>query len=75
MQGLDIGPNSIELLKAKLADAQTVIWNGPMGVFEFDAFSKASATMSARCLPPCICSRAVCMEVPFLWQHTGCTAG
>ncbi|MBV8931333.1 MAG: phosphoglycerate kinase, partial [Kutzneria sp.] len=38
-QGLDIGPRTRELFAAKLADAATVFWNGPMGVFEFDAFS------------------------------------
>ncbi|WP_055482192.1 phosphoglycerate kinase [Sphaerimonospora mesophila] len=38
-QGLDIGPRTRELFAAKLADARTVFWNGPMGVFEFDAFS------------------------------------
>ncbi|WP_086865674.1 phosphoglycerate kinase, partial [Amycolatopsis lexingtonensis] len=38
-QGLDIGPRSRELFASKLADAKTVFWNGPMGVFEFDAFS------------------------------------
>ncbi|MCP3802301.1 phosphoglycerate kinase [Allokutzneria sp. A3M-2-11 16] len=38
-QGLDIGPASRELFAAKLADARTVFWNGPMGVFEFEAFS------------------------------------
>ncbi|WP_086845178.1 phosphoglycerate kinase [Amycolatopsis kentuckyensis] len=38
-QGLDIGPRSRELFASKLADAKTVFWNGPMGVFEFEAFS------------------------------------
>jgi len=38
-QGLDIGPRTRELFAAKLADAKTVFWNGPMGVFEFDAFA------------------------------------
>ncbi|WP_290057354.1 phosphoglycerate kinase [Amycolatopsis solani] len=38
-QGLDIGPKSRELFASKLADAKTVFWNGPMGVFEFEAFS------------------------------------
>ncbi|GIH77131.1 phosphoglycerate kinase [Planobispora longispora] len=38
-QGLDIGPRSRELFAGKLADAKTVFWNGPMGVFEFEAFS------------------------------------
>ncbi|NNU26193.1 phosphoglycerate kinase [Isoptericola sediminis] len=37
--GLDIGPASGELFAAKLADARTIAWNGPMGVFEFEAFS------------------------------------
>ncbi|WP_090765536.1 phosphoglycerate kinase [Nonomuraea maritima] len=38
-EGLDIGPRTRELFATKLADARTVFWNGPMGVFEFDAFS------------------------------------
>ncbi|MFI6603097.1 phosphoglycerate kinase [Nonomuraea sp. NPDC050536] len=38
-EGLDIGPGSRELFAAKLADAGTIFWNGPMGVFEFDAFA------------------------------------
>ncbi|WP_336208961.1 phosphoglycerate kinase [Nonomuraea sp. LPB2021202275-12-8] len=38
-EGLDIGPETRELFAAKLADARTVFWNGPMGVFEFEAFS------------------------------------
>ncbi|GAB3879965.1 phosphoglycerate kinase [Kibdelosporangium lantanae] len=38
-EGLDIGPRTRELFAAKLADARTVFWNGPMGVFEFEAFS------------------------------------
>ncbi|GAB3010051.1 phosphoglycerate kinase [Saccharothrix stipae] len=38
-QGLDIGPKTRELFATKLADAKTVFWNGPMGVFEFEAFS------------------------------------
>ncbi len=37
--GLDIGPDSIKLFQDALADVQTVIWNGPMGVFEFDKFA------------------------------------
>jgi phosphoglycerate kinase len=38
-EGLDIGPKTRELFAGKLADAATVFWNGPMGVFEFEAFS------------------------------------
>ena len=37
--GLDIGPKSAELYASKIADAKTIVWNGPMGVFEFDAFA------------------------------------
>ncbi|MFI9456264.1 phosphoglycerate kinase [Amycolatopsis sp. NPDC052450] len=37
--GLDIGPKSRELFAGKLADAATVFWNGPMGVFEFESFA------------------------------------
>ncbi len=38
-EGLDIGPRTRELFASKLAGAATVFWNGPMGVFEFDAFA------------------------------------
>ena len=37
--GLDIGPESVALFTEKLSAAKTVFWNGPMGVFEFEAFS------------------------------------
>ncbi|KAF4030622.1 Phosphoglycerate kinase domain-containing protein [Phytophthora infestans] len=37
--GLDVGPKSQEALSASVAKAKTVVWNGPMGVFEFDAFA------------------------------------
>lgn len=37
--GLDIGPESIERFAAAIADAGTVLWNGPMGVFEWEAFA------------------------------------
>jgi phosphoglycerate kinase len=39
---LDIGPESIKLFSDTLAKAKTVVWNGPMGVFEFEAFSKGT---------------------------------
>ncbi|WP_166355132.1 phosphoglycerate kinase [Phytoactinopolyspora limicola] len=38
-KGLDIGPATIELFRSKLADARTVVWNGPMGVFELPPFA------------------------------------
>ena len=37
--GLDIGPKTIELFKKELEGAKTVVWNGPMGVFEMEAFA------------------------------------
>jgi phosphoglycerate kinase len=37
--GLDIGPDAVQTFQAALADCKTVIWNGPMGVFEFDKFA------------------------------------
>lgn len=36
--GLDIGPKAAQAFATKIADAQTIVWNGPMGVFEFEAF-------------------------------------
>jgi len=44
--GLDIGPDSVETFKAALADCKSVIWNGPMGVFEFDAFAKGTEAVA-----------------------------
>lgn len=41
-KGLDIGPKTVELFKEKLKEAKTVVWNGPMGVFEIDKFSKGT---------------------------------
>lgn len=40
--GLDIGPNTIEAYKSRLAGAKTVLWNGPMGVFENNDFNKGT---------------------------------
>ena len=40
--GLDIGPKTIELFTNVLQDAKTVVWNGPMGVFEFPNFAKGT---------------------------------
>jgi len=40
--GLDIGPRTIETYRSVIAGAKTVIWNGPMGVFEIDAFAQGT---------------------------------
>lgn len=43
--GLDIGPKSIELFKEKIEKAKTVVWNGPMGVFEKEAFANGTKSI------------------------------
>ena len=45
-QGLDIGPKTIELYCEAVKDAGTVIWNGPMGVFEFAKFAKGTEAVA-----------------------------
>ena len=40
--GLDIGPDSIKFFQNALAECKTIIWNGPMGVFEFDKFAEGT---------------------------------
>jgi phosphoglycerate kinase len=40
--GLDIGPKTIETYRSVIQGAKTVVWNGPMGVFEIDAFAKGT---------------------------------
>ena len=44
--GLDIGPKTQALYKAALADAKTVVWNGPMGVFEMPNFAKGTIAVA-----------------------------
>ena len=44
--GLDIGPESIELFTQSLADAKTIMWNGPMGVFEMPAFAAGTKAVA-----------------------------
>jgi len=39
---VDIGPKTISLFKDKLKNAKTIVWNGPLGIFEMDAFSKGT---------------------------------
>ena len=44
--GLDIGPETIELYREALSKAATVVWNGPMGVFEMDNFAKGTRAVA-----------------------------
>ena len=43
---LDIGPASVLLFTEALADAKTIVWNGPMGAFEMDAFSRGTMALA-----------------------------
>jgi len=43
---LDIGPKTVELFASKVADAATVVWNGPMGVFEFPRFAEGTLAIA-----------------------------
>lgn len=43
---VDIGPKSIALFQNKLKDTRTIVWNGPMGIFEMDAFSRGTAEIA-----------------------------
>ncbi|MBI5190379.1 MAG: phosphoglycerate kinase [Nitrospirae bacterium] len=45
-KALDIGPASVRLFSEALGNAKTIIWNGPMGVFEMDAFSRGSMAVA-----------------------------
>ncbi len=46
MKGLDIGPNSIRLFTQALSGAKTIVWNGPMGVFEHKPFAKGTLAIA-----------------------------
>ena len=45
-KGLDIGPKTSELFAKKIGEAKTVVWNGPMGVFEVNAFASGTKTVA-----------------------------
>ena len=45
-QGMDIGPETCKLFAEKLKDAKTIVWNGPMGVFEFDPFDEGTKAVA-----------------------------
>ena len=46
LMGMDIGPKTIELFAAAVKGAGTIVWNGPMGVFEFDKFAVGTKAMA-----------------------------
>jgi phosphoglycerate kinase len=44
--GVDIGPHAIEFFQEQIAKAKTIFWNGPMGIFEIEAFAKGSLAVA-----------------------------
>ena len=46
MMGMDIGPKTVELFANAVKDAGTIVWNGPMGVFEFEKFANGTKAMA-----------------------------
>ena len=52
--GLDIGPETVEIFKKAINEAKTIVWNGPMGVFEIDEFSRGTYAI-ADCIAAADC--------------------
>ena len=46
LMGLDIGPETVETYRKALSEAETIVWNGPMGVFEIEQFSKGTMAVA-----------------------------
>ncbi|MDY3885753.1 MAG: phosphoglycerate kinase [Treponema sp.] len=46
LMAMDVGPKTIELYKEVLSTAKSIVWNGPVGVFEFEAFAKGTQTVA-----------------------------
>ena len=44
--GLDIGPKAVELFSAIISSSKTILWNGPMGVFELENFSEGTSSIA-----------------------------
>jgi phosphoglycerate kinase len=49
LMGLDIGPQSVEAFAGVIAGAKTVLWNGPMGMFELPAFAEGTRGVAEAC--------------------------
>ena len=56
--GVDIGPETIVLFKNRLKEAKTVVWNGPMGIFEIDRFSSGTIAI-ANAVAECSCTSII----------------
>jgi 3-phosphoglycerate kinase len=46
LMGMDVGPKTLDTYREALAGARTIVWNGPVGVFEFDAFAKGTEELA-----------------------------
>ncbi|MDR3284656.1 MAG: phosphoglycerate kinase [Treponema sp.] len=46
LMGMDVGPKTLALYKETILNAKSIVWNGPVGVFEFDAFAKGTKTVA-----------------------------
>jgi len=55
-EGVDIGPKSIELFSEEIKKAKTVLWNGPMGIFEIDACNKGTFAIAQTIAEADVCS-------------------
>jgi len=47
LMGLDVGPKTMELYESVLSGARSIVWNGPVGVFEFEAFAKGTGKVAS----------------------------
>lgn len=63
MKGLDIGPDSLKAFQAELQVCKSIIWNGPMGVFEMQPFAKGTFGIAETLagLSKKVCAAAVSM--------------
>ena len=59
-EGMDIGPKTIELYKNEIRNAKTIFWNGPMGVFEKEDFTKGTVSICEACKEIKDCAFTVC---------------
>ena len=44
--GMDVGPKTLEIYKKEILGAKSIVWNGPVGVFEFEAFAKGTGEVA-----------------------------
>jgi len=46
LMGMDVGPKTLELYKTEILNAKSIVWNGPVGVFEFEAFARGTEAVA-----------------------------